>query len=119
MNEELEAAAARYPNLDVADWNAVVATYPGLVGPDGVHLTAAGQAAMAKVIADHVAASVTSTTTTSSTTSSTTTTTRARRLARRRPRHAPRARASSPRAMTRRWISLVPSPMIMSGASRK
>ena len=28
------------------------------------------------------------------------------------------ARASRPRAMTRRWISLVPSPMTMSGASR-
>ena len=30
----------------------------------------------------------------------------------------PRARASRPRAMTSRWISLVPSPMTMSGASR-
>ena len=30
----------------------------------------------------------------------------------------PRARASRPRAITMRWISLVPSPMIMSGASR-
>jgi hypothetical protein len=29
-----------------------------------------------------------------------------------------RARASRPRAITRRWISLVPSPMIISGASR-
>ena len=28
-------------------------------------------------------------------------------------------RSSSPRAMTMRWISLVPSPMIISGASRK
>ena len=31
---------------------------------------------------------------------------------------AARARASRPRAMTRRWISLVPSPMTISGASR-
>lgn len=30
----------------------------------------------------------------------------------------PRARASRPLAMTRRWISLVPSPMTISGASR-
>jgi len=75
MNEELEAAAARFASLDVADWNAVVATYPGLVGPDGVHLTAAGQASMAKVIADHVGGWAASTTTTSASSTTTTTTT--------------------------------------------
>ena len=37
------AAAARYPNLDVADWNAAVGTNPAFVYSDGIHLTPAGQ----------------------------------------------------------------------------
>ena len=40
------------------------------------------------------------------------------RSRRRDPGRQARARASRPRAMTSRWISLVPSPMTISGASR-
>ena len=81
MNAELRAAAARYPNLDVVDWNATVAAHPDDTYSDGIHLTPAGQQAMADLVrarvdafvAQRIAALVPSTTTT--TTSTTTTTT--------------------------------------------
>ncbi len=80
MNAELRAAAARYPNLDVVDWNATVAAHPDDTYSDGIHLTPAGQQAMADLVrarvdafvAQRIAALVPSTTTT--TTSTTTTT---------------------------------------------
>jgi hypothetical protein len=82
MNDELSAAASRYPNLDVVDWNAEVAAHPEDVYADSIHLTPPGQTAMAALVRqhyDHYVESLAPTTTTSSTTSSTTTTTRAPR----------------------------------------
>lgn len=81
MNAELRAAAARYPNLEVVDWNATVAAHPDDVYSDGIHLTTAGQQGMADLVrarvdafvAQRIAALAPSTTT--STTSTTTTTT--------------------------------------------
>jgi hypothetical protein len=54
MNAELAAAASRYPNLDVVDWNAEVAAHPEYVYADAIHLTPAGQPAMAALVRDHV-----------------------------------------------------------------
>jgi hypothetical protein len=53
MNDELAAAASRYPNLDVVDWNAEVAAHPEYVYGDQIHLTPAGQPAMAAVVRAH------------------------------------------------------------------
>jgi hypothetical protein len=53
MNAELAAAATRYPNLEVADWNAEVAAHPEDVYADSIHLTPAGQAAMATMVRSH------------------------------------------------------------------
>lgn len=88
MNAQLGDAAQQYPNLDVADWSAVVAAHPDSVYTDGVHLTAAGQAAMADLVRQRVDAFVAArtaatsttvpTTTTTTTVAPTTTTTRAR-----------------------------------------
>jgi hypothetical protein len=50
MNAELDAARARYANLDVVDWNAEVAAHPEDVTGDGIHLTPAGQVAMATLV---------------------------------------------------------------------
>ena len=50
LNAQLRAAASRFPNLRVLDWNAVVAGNPFDVGPDGIHLTDAGKAAMAGLV---------------------------------------------------------------------
>jgi hypothetical protein len=81
MNAELRAAMARYPNLDVVDWNAAVAAHPDYVYSDGIHLTPSGQQGMADLVRVRVVAflaerfAATSTTTTSTTTSTTTTTT--------------------------------------------
>lgn len=49
INAIIAQAAARYPNLRVADW-ANVAGGPGINGADGLHLTAKGNQAMAQVI---------------------------------------------------------------------
>jgi hypothetical protein len=54
MNDELRAAATRYPNLDVADWGAQVSAHPDYVYADGLHLTPAGRAAFAAVVKDRV-----------------------------------------------------------------
>jgi hypothetical protein len=78
MNAELVAATTRYPNLEVVDWNAEVAAHPDDVYADAIHLTPAGQTAMATLVRqqfDRRGASTTTTTTTApSTTTSTTTT---------------------------------------------
>ncbi len=66
MNAELTAAASRYANLDVVDWNAEVAAHPDYVYADAIHLTATGQPAMAAAVRDHFdryVASLTPTTT--------------------------------------------------------
>jgi hypothetical protein len=66
MNDELTAAASRYPNLDVVDWNAQVAAHPEYVYSDQIHLTPAGQPAMATAVRTHFdqyVASLTPTTT--------------------------------------------------------
>jgi hypothetical protein len=60
MNAELAAAATRYPNLEVVDWNAEVVAHPDYVYGDSIHLTPAGQAAMAAVVRDHFDRYVTS-----------------------------------------------------------
>jgi hypothetical protein len=79
MNAELRDAALRYPNLEVVDWNAVVAAHPDFVYGDGIHLTAAGRAGMAGVVRERVdafvAARIAATSTTIATTTTTTTTT--------------------------------------------
>jgi hypothetical protein len=78
MNAELSAAASRYPNLEVVDWNAEVAAHPEDVYGDAIHLTPAGQAAMASLVRQHFdryVASLTPTTTATTTTSTTTTST--------------------------------------------
>jgi lysophospholipase L1-like esterase len=79
MNAELAAAVSRFPNLEVVDWAATVAARPDLVYGDGIHLTPAGQQAMADMVRARVdafvAARVAATSTTITTTTSTTTTT--------------------------------------------
>jgi hypothetical protein len=80
MNAELVAAQSRYPNLSVVDWNAEVTAHPDYVYADAIHLTPAGQNAMATVVRQHFDQWVDSLTpTTTSSTTSTTTTTRASR----------------------------------------
>jgi hypothetical protein len=72
LDQQLTAAATRWPNLVVADWNTRSATDPTLVYGDGLHLTPGGQAAMADLVAGQVstyvqqrlAATTTTTTTT-------------------------------------------------------
>ena len=56
MNDELRAAADRYPNLDVVDWDAQVAAHPEFVYADGLHLTPPGRAAFATAVQQRVAA---------------------------------------------------------------
>jgi hypothetical protein len=76
MNAELAAAAGRYSNLDVVDWNAEVAAHPDDVYADAIHLTPAGQVAMAALVRqrfDQYAASLRPTTTTSPATEAPTT----------------------------------------------
>jgi hypothetical protein len=47
MNTELTAAVSRHADLEVVDWAGAVAARPDLVYGDGIHLTPAGQHAMA------------------------------------------------------------------------
>jgi hypothetical protein len=102
MNAELRAVAQAHPNIEVADWNALVDAQPGLVYGDGIHLTPAGRAAMAELVRQRVDAFVdaqraaTSTTATPTTTAVPTTavpTTNVPATAGAQPRH---QRASSP-----------------------
>jgi hypothetical protein len=75
MNQELAAAAGRYPNLDVVDWNAEVGAHPEDLYADSIHLTPAGQVAMAALVRQHYDRYVDSLRPTTTTTTSTTTTT--------------------------------------------
>jgi hypothetical protein len=67
MNAELTAAASRYPNLEVIDWNAEVVAHPDEVYGDSIHLTPSGQNAMAALVRRHYDDYVTSLTPTTST----------------------------------------------------
>ena len=49
-NAEIDAARTRWKNLRVIDWGTRAATDPGLRYADGIHLTSAGQAAMADLV---------------------------------------------------------------------
>lgn len=52
VNAFLRAEAAARPNVRIADWNA--AAGPGTTASDGLHLTAAGRVALARLLADQV-----------------------------------------------------------------
>ncbi|WP_141391375.1 acyltransferase family protein, partial [Cellulosimicrobium cellulans] len=51
-NAEIVAAAGRHPGVVVADWSAVAAADPAVLGPDGVHPTDAGATTYAAVVVD-------------------------------------------------------------------
>ena len=53
-NTVLAEAAARWPNLEIADWSEISSPRPDLVAGDGIHLGAAGAAAMAELVGAHV-----------------------------------------------------------------
>lgn len=53
-NTVLAEAAARWPNLEIADWNAISNPRPDWVAGDGLHLGAAGAAAIAELVGSHV-----------------------------------------------------------------
>src|SRR6202035_940794 len=74
LNLELAGATTRWPNLEIADWDTRATPDPSLVYADGLHLTPAGQAAMAELIAQHLDAYVRSRVSASTSTSTTTTT---------------------------------------------
>jgi len=92
MNQQLTAATGRWPNLVIADWSARATSNPGLVYRDGLHLTPAGQAAMAQLVAEQVNAFVQQV---APSTSTTTTTPPATARPRPRPAHR-RRRATDP-----------------------
>ncbi|HEV2368432.1 MAG TPA: hypothetical protein VGR90_01075, partial [Acidimicrobiales bacterium] len=48
--DAIRAAAARWPNLEVGDWAAVVRAHPDAVWSDGVHLTTTGVNLLASFI---------------------------------------------------------------------
>ena len=73
MNAELAAAAQRYPNLDVVDWNAEVQAHPETVYADQIHLTPSGQEAMATLVRQRVDGYVESTRPTTTVPATTTT----------------------------------------------
>jgi hypothetical protein len=52
MNDAVFAAARRYPEMTVLDWNALARTHDDWLQPDGIHLTAVGAQAMAKMVND-------------------------------------------------------------------
>jgi lysophospholipase L1-like esterase len=77
MNNELRAVAQLHPNIEVADWNGLVASNADLVYGDGIHLTPAGQAAMADLVKSRIDAFVAARVAATSTTVAPTTTSRA------------------------------------------
>ena len=50
MNDDIEAAAQKHPELTVIDWNVYSRSHPDWFQPDGLHLLAAGSEAMATLI---------------------------------------------------------------------
>jgi hypothetical protein len=106
MNAELVAAASRYPNLEVVDWNAEVVAHPEDVYADHIHLTPAGQSAMAAVVRRHIDDYLASRQPAASTTTDAPTSTSVAPLA------AP-ARATSPHGHRAGWAR----PVVISGAA--
>ena len=53
-NDVLRQKATQYPNMRVADWNAVANATPSGMGTDGLHLNATGASAMAKLVDDTI-----------------------------------------------------------------
>jgi hypothetical protein len=49
-NAELAAAAQRWPTLEIADWNTLSTSRPGVFYADGLHLRPAGAALMAELV---------------------------------------------------------------------
>jgi hypothetical protein len=61
MNDDIEAAAQKHPELTVIDWNVYSRSHPSWFQPDGLHLLGPGSEAMATLIHEalleaHVAA---------------------------------------------------------------
>lgn len=54
VNSELRAAALRYPNIRIADWNAYEHANPGHTSRNGLHLKPSGAVLMAGFIASVV-----------------------------------------------------------------
>jgi hypothetical protein len=54
MNEAIVAAARRYPEMTVLDWNALAKGHDDWVQADGIHLTAEGAQAMARMVNDQL-----------------------------------------------------------------
>lgn len=52
MNDTIRAAARRYPEMTVLDWNALARQSPDWLQPDGIHLTPAGAKGMAIMVND-------------------------------------------------------------------
>jgi hypothetical protein len=52
MNEAIVAAARRFPQMTVLDWNALAKGHDDWVQPDGIHLTPQGAQAMATMVND-------------------------------------------------------------------
>jgi len=55
MNDDIRAAAAKHPEMTVADWNVYSRSHPDWFQPDGLHLTADGATAMATLLHDTLA----------------------------------------------------------------
>ena len=52
MNEAIQVAAKRFPQLTVLDWNAVSRSHADWLQPDGIHLTPEGARGMASMVND-------------------------------------------------------------------
>jgi peptidoglycan/LPS O-acetylase OafA/YrhL len=50
VNDRFADLASRHPNIRIVDWNGIVSSESGLVGDDGIHLTAPGAARFADVL---------------------------------------------------------------------
>jgi len=87
MDQQLVLAQSRWPNLQIADWNSVASPNPGFVYGDGLHLTPAGQTAMAQLVGQQIDAFVQSRSPASTTTTTTPTGPARRGPARRRHGH--------------------------------
>ncbi|SDD09348.1 Peptidoglycan/LPS O-acetylase OafA/YrhL, contains acyltransferase and SGNH-hydrolase domains [Sanguibacter gelidistatuariae] len=49
-NDQMRSAAARFPNVVVADWQTTIAAHPESLGKDGVHPQASGQELYAQML---------------------------------------------------------------------
>ena len=56
VNAAIDALAARHPNVEVADWPAVVRADPTIATADGLHLKPRGAEAMADFVEQQVEA---------------------------------------------------------------